>query len=137
MQSKQLGFSLIELMIVVGIIGILGTVAFPSYTKYVTRGNRTDAMETLVEIMNQQQRFALRQRRFATNLTQLGYPNATVETSRDLYVIKAEVCTGETIQRCVILTATPQGGQAGDGDITLNSRGEKEWNSVSGWYHRK
>ena len=135
--GKQTGYSMIELMVVVAIIGILGAVAYPSYTQYVTRTNRTDAMETLTEVMNQQQRFIMRNRRYATDLRQLGFGQATLETSRGLYVIAAAACGSEPIQRCVQLTATPQGVQQNDGVITLNSRGEKQWAGQAGWYHRK
>ena len=137
-ERKQVGFSLIEMMTVVAIIAILGSIAYPSYTAYVTRANRTDAMETMSEIMNQQQRFVLRNRRYATNLTQLGYGSSVVVTNRGLYSIAASVCgVGVTIQRCVLLTATPQGAQAGDGSITINSRGQKQWKGKDGWFHRE
>lgn len=45
--SRQLGFSLIELLIVMGIIGILAAVAYPSYISYTERSNRTDATATM------------------------------------------------------------------------------------------
>jgi type IV pilus assembly protein PilE len=44
---KRNGFSLIELMIAVGIVGILAAIAIPSYSAYVKRANRTDATRSL------------------------------------------------------------------------------------------
>lgn len=43
------GFTLIELMIVVAIIGVLGAIAYPSYTEYVMRGHRADARAQLLQ----------------------------------------------------------------------------------------
>lgn len=46
---KESGFTLIELMIVVAVIGILSSIAYPSYTEYVRRGHRADARAGLLQ----------------------------------------------------------------------------------------
>lgn len=47
--DRQTGFTLIELMITVAIIGILAAIAYPSYTQYVQRANRSEARSILLE----------------------------------------------------------------------------------------
>ena len=47
--TQQQGFTLIELMIVVAIVGILSAIAYPSYAEYVRRGHRADARAGLLQ----------------------------------------------------------------------------------------
>ena len=54
---KQRGITLIELMIVIAILGILVSIAYPSYTQYVQRSNRSEGMNELVRIANMQEQF--------------------------------------------------------------------------------
>lgn len=131
--KQNKGFTLLELMIVVAIVGILAAVAVPSYTEHVTKSNRTEAMELLTEIMSAQQRYATKNRTYTVTSTDLGYP-VTVTTRSGFYNITFAACGGN-IRRCVLLTATPTAGgrQDGDGNITLNSRGAKQINGTDGW----
>lgn len=51
--KKNQGFTLIELMIVVVIVGILAAIAYPSYTRYVQRANETEARGQIMEFASQ------------------------------------------------------------------------------------
>lgn len=66
------GFTLIELIIAVTIIGILAAIAFPSYQRYVQRGHESAAQSFLLELSNLQERFLLDRRAYASSLAALG-----------------------------------------------------------------
>jgi len=55
--SGRAGFTLIELLIVVAVVGILGAIAFPSYTQYVIRGKRAEGRTALMDAAALQERF--------------------------------------------------------------------------------
>ena len=126
--SKNRGFSLIELMVVVAIIAILAGIGLPQYNRQVTSAKRSDAMQSLTRIMASQERYFSNEISYTTDLTDLGLASANkVESSEGHYLITASACGGG-IAQCVTLTAVPQGSMAADGDMTLNSRGAKTGN---------
>lgn len=63
--KMQQGFSLIELMIAVAIAGILATIAYPSYTRYVTKSNRSAAESFIMTVSNKQEQYMLDARQYA------------------------------------------------------------------------
>jgi len=65
MKRRAMGFTLIELMIVVAVIAILATVAFPSYTRYMMQMHRTQAQSYLMQLAQRQQQYFLDSRAFA------------------------------------------------------------------------
>ena len=64
--KKSLGFTLIELMIVVAIIGIIASIASPAYQNYIMRGKRSDAKSGLVAMQQAQEKFRANCIQFAT-----------------------------------------------------------------------
>ena len=71
--ARVRGFTLIELMITVTILGILAAIAYPSYTQYVTRSKVGLAKSSLVQVMDRQAQFYVDNKGFATDLTDLGF----------------------------------------------------------------
>lgn len=56
-KRRVLGFTLIEVMIVVVIVAILASIAFPAYDRYVTRAERADGQNALTDVLLRQERF--------------------------------------------------------------------------------
>jgi len=138
-RNTSKGFSLMELMISVAIVGILASVAIPNYSQYVTRSNRTDAFDKLTEVMTQQQRSKTKNRTFQTNLANLGYAvdgNGDVLSDDGHYLVSAGNCTaGNTsVTRCIQVVATPVAGgrQSGDFMFNIDNRGNKQYGLVGG-----
>ncbi len=131
------GFSLIEMLITLAIIGILASIAYPSYRQHVIKANRTDAETKLLEILGKQQNYFGRNLTYTTKLkTDLGYSADPVLTKDGLYSIAASICAAPyiiTIDGCVELTATAKKGQIPDGNLTINSAGQKTRGGKNGW----
>ena len=132
------GFTMIEMLIVIVIVSVLLMVGLPAYRKQVIQGNRAEGTGTLLRIMDRQERYYANNfpPTYASSLTGLGFPKTTLQTENGHYSIAVGNCTGSTdLKSCVKLTATAQGGQTDDGDLTLNSRGEKTRCGKTGWEH--
>jgi type IV pilus assembly protein PilE len=118
---KRSGFSLIELMIALAIIAILASIAIPSYRQYLIRSNRRAAQASLMDIANREHQYFVANRAYADD-AELGYALPTDVSEHYTFDIVPDNASSPPI---FTITFTPQGGQAGDGDLTLNSEGEK------------
>ena len=119
------GFTLIELMIVVAIIGILAAIAFPAYQSQVRKSNRAAAQAVLMDVANKQQLYLSSQRAYADTLAKLSVtPPTDVSRWYDVTVAANNAATPPTF----LVTATPKAGsaQAPDGELTLDSAGTKK-----------
>ncbi len=106
MTRRPHGFTLIEMLIVVAIIGILAAVTLPSYRSYVLKGKRSDAIATLTQIQLTQEKWRATNSVYGT-LAQLGLP---ATSSQGLYTISA----GNLSATSYTLTATATGTQTAD-----------------------
>jgi type IV pilus assembly protein PilE len=89
------GFTLIELMITVAIVGILAAIAYPSYTAQVQKSRRADAQIALQEIAQRQEAYFLRNRSYAKDVAQLGYAATSTDGQYALSIVGApNACTG-------------------------------------------
>ena len=127
---KAGGFTLIELMIGVAILGALATLAVYSYDGYIKRGQRASAQQLMSNIASRQQQYLLDARQFTATIgagglgfTTDGYTCAATCTS-NRYTIAVAVDNSATPPTFAI-TGTPAGSQVGDGTLTLNSLGQK------------
>jgi len=118
------GFSLIELMIVVVIVGILAAVAIPSYQSYVVKGNRAAAQAFMVDVANREKQYLLDARSYAADLATLGMTPPT-DVSKH-YPSTNIIITVVATPPSFTITATPTSAQqTGDGALTLTSDGIK------------
>lgn len=117
------GFTLIELMITVAIIGILAAIAYPSYQQYIIRGNRSAAQAQMMDIANREQQFLLANRAYASKatLTASGYALPSEVSSNYSY----DIAVGTGTVPSFTVTFTAIGSQASDGPLTLNNEGVK------------
>ena len=136
--QKQKGFTLIELMIVVAIIGILAAIGYPSYTESVAKSRRGNAQAEMLALSSALERYYTQENHYsdaAAAGADTGAPDPT------LYVIDAETTPFYTITISAVsnldangdraqgytLSAVPAGAMVGDrcGTMTLNSAGVK------------
>jgi type IV pilus assembly protein PilE len=117
------GFTLIELMIVVAIIGILAMIAVPSYDRYVIRSNRAMAKQFMLSVASKQEQYILDARTYATTVGALGLTAPAELVNR--YAFSLDACAAPCSTYKIRATPVVGGPQAGDGELTLDNLGTK------------
>jgi type IV pilus assembly protein PilE len=103
------GVTLIELMVVIVVIGILATIAVPSYRQYTMRSQRVEAKSALLQLATNQERFYLQNNTYTSDLTALGFPGGTTENG----VYTLAIGAANTTMFTATATPTPGGGTNG------------------------
>lgn len=150
--KHQVGFTLMELMIVVAVIGILSAIAFPAYTDSILKGKRAQARTALAELMQQQERYMTQQNCYmafttdtstavstavatAVGASACGITAATSvpfktfsgdNLSNAAYTLASEACSSTiSIAECIRVVATPKVAEAKVGTLSITSSGTK------------
>lgn len=147
--SRSHGFTLIELMITVAIVGILASIAYPAYTDSILKGRRSQARTALTELLLQQERYKTQRNcyiGFTTNasgvatarapspasacggVTPTTVPMKTISGDslpNSSYRLEAAACANMSIADCVNVSAIPLKSDPLVGTLSMTSTGRK------------
>lgn len=125
-RGPEAGFTLIELMIAIVVVGILASVAYPSYVQYTIKAKRAAAQSFMLELASRQEQYMLDARGYAPNKAAFGAITPTDVAVN--YTIDA-IGNNTTVPPSFVVTATPLGGQLSRdtkcGTLTYDHTGSK------------
>jgi type IV pilus assembly protein PilE len=135
--ARNGGFTLIELMITVAILGVVASIALPSYRTHLVKAARVQAQTELLEMASLQEKIYLNSTSYTANVATAyngtaagGLGRISGTTNDGKYSLALVVPAGA---QTFLLTATPVAGkpQAGDGNLSISENGQKLWGTAS------
>ena len=119
--TRQAGFTLLELMIVVAVVAILATIALPLYTEQMRKGKRAEAAQALGDLQLRQERYRADNPTYGTldQLTGSAANSTAYNTALKYYTVSISGNTGTAY----VITATRKGQLANDpkcGNFTMS-----------------
>lgn len=124
------GFSLIELIIAIAIIGVLSAIAFPSYISYIEKGKRAECRSGLLKTMQQQERYFTQRNTYVAFTS--GSTTSTVSSfsgdnlAQSACEIAGAQCGTDALNTCVELVATPKYTESKVTNWYFDSAGQKQ-----------
>lgn len=133
------GFSLIEVMVVVAIVGLLAVIGYPSYQGHIRKGARASAQAEMMKIADRQAQYLLDARTYAVGPGALTALNISLPTDVSVkYTVTITAADGTdtpSTPPSYTIRATPVTGnaQVPDGELTLTHAGMKTRAGNPGW----
>lgn len=120
------GFTLIELMIAIAVLGILLAIAIPNYSEYVIKARRTEAQSDMMQIQLGLEKWRANNNTYSANLADAGFTDGNDHYN---YAITGAAAGDPPTATVFVIRATAQGGQATNDaactPLTLNQSGVK------------
>lgn len=130
------GFSLIELMIAVAIVGVLVAIAYPSYQNSLIKGTRGAAKSFLLEVAQKEQQYLLDNRTYFEADTVAEFGAVGIEIPREVsqyYTVAAAPGAGNPPTFTVTATPLGTGRMKDDGWLSVNEAGKKDAQFTNKW----
>lgn len=111
------GFTLVELMVVVAIVGLLAIIAYPSYNQFILKSRRTDARNAVLDLASREERYFSVNNSYTNLPSALGYNTSTtfpIDVSVSGKSYYALTATFSTVPPGFVATATPTSSQLAD-----------------------